>query len=145
MARATQRGPVTAKVCVLAKALRNTRFVKSAAPDPQQNQALRPSFPREPGGEVSRETIDVLSTVTATTARKLLINLTFMTDGHFAHARGHWAKLARRAPEPAKKGRERQAGVAVAARLQRRAEAVVKWTREMGPVGSLETGPFASW
>jgi hypothetical protein len=28
-------GPVTAKVCVLAKALRNTRFVKSTAPDPQ--------------------------------------------------------------------------------------------------------------
>src|SRR5690349_9617591 len=27
--------PVTAKVCVLAKALRNTRFVKSTAPDPQ--------------------------------------------------------------------------------------------------------------
>jgi hypothetical protein len=35
-------GPVTAKVCVLARALRNTQFVKSAAPDPQQNQALRP-------------------------------------------------------------------------------------------------------
>ena len=54
-------GPVTAKVCVLAKALRNTRFVKSAAPDPQQNQALRPSFPRAPGGEVSRDPIDVRS------------------------------------------------------------------------------------
>src|SRR3954454_4548330 len=63
MARATQRGPVTAKVCVLAKALRNTQFVKSAAPDPQQNQALRPSFPRAPGGEVSRDPIDVRSTV----------------------------------------------------------------------------------
>src|SRR3954453_13123322 len=56
-------GPVTAKVCVLAKALRNTQFVKSAAPDPQQNQALRPSFPRAPGGEVSRDPIDVRSTV----------------------------------------------------------------------------------
>src|SRR4051794_3270326 len=63
MARATQRGPVTAKVCVLAKALRNTQFVKSAALDPQKNQALRPSFPRAPGGEVSRDPIDVRSTV----------------------------------------------------------------------------------
>jgi hypothetical protein len=58
-----QVGPVTAKVCVLAKVLRNTRFVESAAPDPQQNQALRPSFPRAPGGEVSRDTIVVRSTV----------------------------------------------------------------------------------
>src|SRR3954465_14708007 len=56
-------GPVTAKVCVLAKALRNTKFVKSATPDPQQNQALRPFFPRAPGGEVSRDTIVVRSTV----------------------------------------------------------------------------------
>ena len=58
-----QVGPVTAKVCVLARALRNTRFVKSAAPDPQQNQALRPSFPRAPGSEVSRDTTVVRSTV----------------------------------------------------------------------------------
>src|SRR3954469_16599343 len=29
----------------------------------------------------------------ATTARKRLMNLTFMADGHFAHVRGHWAKL----------------------------------------------------
>src|SRR5687768_7575655 len=28
----------------------------------------------------------------ATTARKLLITLTFMADGHFAHLRRHWAK-----------------------------------------------------
>src|SRR3954454_5718309 len=56
-------GPVTAKVCVLAKALRNTRFVKSTAPDPQQNQALRPSFPRASDGEVSKGTIDGRSTV----------------------------------------------------------------------------------
>jgi hypothetical protein len=61
--RVSLLGPVTAKVCVLARALRNTRFVKSAAPDPQQNQALRPSFPRAPGGEVSRDTIDGRSTV----------------------------------------------------------------------------------
>src|SRR3954454_7359256 len=60
---AAREGPVTAKVCVLAKALRDTRFVKSAAPDPQQNQALRPSSPRAPGGEVSRDPIDVRSTV----------------------------------------------------------------------------------
>jgi hypothetical protein len=39
-------GPVTAKVCVLARALRNTQFVKSAAPDPQQHQALRPFLPQ---------------------------------------------------------------------------------------------------
>src|SRR5438105_936739 len=56
-------GPVTATVCVLAKALRNTRFVKSAAPDPQQNQALQPSFPRASDGEVSKGTIDGRSTV----------------------------------------------------------------------------------
>src|SRR3954454_17345297 len=56
-------GPVTAKVCVLATALRNTQFVKSAAPDPQHNQALRPFFPRAPDGEVSRDPIDVRSTV----------------------------------------------------------------------------------
>src|SRR3954447_26073076 len=30
---------------------------------------------------------------TATTARKLLINLTFMSDGHFAHVRGHRARM----------------------------------------------------
>jgi hypothetical protein len=54
---------VTAKVCVLARALRNTRFVKSADPDPQHNQALRPSFSRAPGSEVSRDAIDVRSTV----------------------------------------------------------------------------------
>src|SRR5215207_8149511 len=56
-------GPVTAKVCVLARALRNTRFVKSTVPDPQQNQALRPSFPRAPGSEVSRDTTVIRSTV----------------------------------------------------------------------------------
>src|SRR5215217_7164439 len=44
-------------------ALPISRFVKSAAPDPQQNQALRPSFPRAPGGEVSRDPIDGRSTV----------------------------------------------------------------------------------
>src|SRR3954451_1935907 len=57
-ATSIQNGPVTAKVCVLAKALRNTRFVKSAAPDPQQNQALRPSFPSASDGEVCKGTID---------------------------------------------------------------------------------------
>src|SRR3954454_319271 len=91
MARATQRGPVTAKVCVLAKALRNTQFVKSAAPDPQQNQALRPSFPRAPGRRSVKRSDRRPEHRTATTACKLLINLTFMADGHFAHVRGHRA------------------------------------------------------
>ena len=87
-----QVGPVTAKVCVLARALRNTRFVKSAAPDPQQNQALRPSFPRAPGSEVSRDTTDA-GAPSGHNSTQALMNLTFMADGHFAHVRGHWAYL----------------------------------------------------
>src|SRR3954452_9876979 len=82
---------MTAKVCVLARALRNTRFVKSADPDPQHNQALRPSFPRAPGGSVTRSDRRPEHSP-ATTARKLLINLTVMADGHFARLRGHWAR-----------------------------------------------------
>ncbi len=45
-------GLVTAKLCGLATALQNTRSVKSAGPDPQQNRGFRHHSPTMPNGEV---------------------------------------------------------------------------------------------
>ena len=64
-------GPVTAKVCALATALQNTRFVRGAGPNLQQNQAPRHHTPDMPGGEVSKDTVSARSAA----AYKLLIHL----------------------------------------------------------------------
>ena len=67
----------------------NTRFVKSAGPDLQQDQALRHHAPDVLGGEVSKDMMGAQSAA----EYKLLIDLASGADGHFAQLRGHWALM----------------------------------------------------
>ncbi len=82
-----QLGPVTAKLCRVATALQNTRFVKSADPDLQQYQAPRHHAPNMPSGEVSKDMVDARSEA----ARKLLTSLASAANGQNPQLRGHWA------------------------------------------------------
>jgi len=84
-------GPVTAKLCNLAMALQNTRSVKSAGLDPQQNRGfLHPSLTM-PNSEMSKDTKDAWNIA----ACKLLTGLAFIAGGQIAQLRGHWAILPR--------------------------------------------------
>ena len=71
--------------------LRNTRFVKDAGPDLQQDQALRHHAPNVPGGEVSKDMMGARSAA----EYKLLIDLSSVADGQSTQLRGHWAMLLR--------------------------------------------------
>jgi hypothetical protein len=82
-----EAGPVTAKVCRVATAVRNTRFVKSAGPDRQESLASRHHPTGMPSGEVSEGVPDTQSAA----AWNSLTKLAFAALGHFAHLRGHWA------------------------------------------------------
>ena len=66
-----------------------TRFVKSAGPDLQQDQAPRHHAPNVPGGEVSKDVVGARSAA----ACKPLMELTFLAGGQNTQLRGHWAIL----------------------------------------------------
>ena len=71
----------------VATASQNTRFVKSAGPDLQHNQAPWHRLINVPGGELSKDMMEAA----APAEYKALINLAFATDGQNAQLRGHWA------------------------------------------------------
>ena len=70
--------------------LQNTRFVKSAGPDLQRNQARRHHAPNVPGGEMSEDMIGARSAA----AYKLLMGSASAADRQNAQLRGHWAVQA---------------------------------------------------